>query len=51
VKDLEDLANAIKNWCIEIEMSADIMERSKMYRLYQCKKTEKELYDELSSHL
>ncbi len=47
VADLEKLANYISEWCIEIEISADLVERAELYDYITCNKQEREIYHDL----
>ncbi|KAL4508441.1 hypothetical protein ABPG72_003745 [Tetrahymena utriculariae] len=50
-KDLEALANQISEWCIQIEISADLVDRAELYNYFSCEKEEKQIYKDLKEQL
>jgi|NOAtaT_7_FD_contig_31_7995689_length_440_multi_3_in_0_out_0_1 hypothetical protein len=46
--EVEKLCEAIMEWCIQIELAADIIEKAELYGYFNCNKNEKELHHELT---
>ena len=47
VSEIEKLSYAITDWCIQMEIASDIVERAEELGYFNIKKSEKEIYQDL----